>query len=170
MAWKDKWDGVRIPGIMRASNKRVTLGLDCDSSSADAVVDSMVTRVMLTCEMSSTGRQPLAKFNQKTQGERPENVPSTVKCATGGNAAGAGVRARLAHARTQRPPPAGPKLRQKVRGPPRRKIQAAPLLRAAQRDSRLFRAPGPPGDQADDRLRKREDAGRTPQRETRPVY
>ena len=105
-------DGVRIPGIMRASNKRVTLGLDCDSSSTDAFVDSIVTRVILPCEMSSTGRQPLARFNQKTKGERPENVPSTVKCATGGNAAGAGVRTRLAHARTQRPPPAGPKLRQ----------------------------------------------------------
>ena len=39
-----------------------------------------------------------------------------------------------------------------------------------QRDSRLFRAPGPPGDQADDRLKKRVDAGLTPQRQTRPVY
>jgi len=37
-----------------------------------------------------------------------------------------------------------------------------------QRDSRLFRAPGPPGDQADDRLRKRVDAGLTPRGKDAP--
>jgi len=38
-----------------------------------------------------------------------------------------------------------------------------------QRDSRLFRAPGPPGDQADDRLRKRVDAGPHPARQRRAL-
>ena len=97
-------DGVGILGIMRASNKRVTLGLDCDASSADAFVDSMVTRVILPCEMSSTGRQPLARTQRenerRTSRERPEHskVRNRRQCRRGRSTRAASTRAHPAAA------------------------------------------------------------------------
>jgi hypothetical protein len=112
----------RIPLCMRSMNNLVTLGLGCEpASAAESRVKSIGARETLPCKMRIKGRQSLARTLLKNDEVPKEKVPSTVKCATGGNAAGAGVRARLAHARTQRPPPAGPKLRQKVRSPPRQK-------------------------------------------------
>ena len=164
-------DGVGILGIMRASNKRVTLGLDCDASSADAFVDSMVTREILPCEKKHgplTTRKVQPENERRTSRERPEHskVRNRRQCRRGRSARAASTRAHPAAATRRSEAPS-----KSARSTPSKKFKQ--LLYCGlprQRDSRLFRAPGPPGDQADDRLKKRVDAGRTPQRETRPVY
>ena len=164
-------DGVGILGIMRASNKRVTLGLDCDASSADAFVDSIVTRVILPCEKqhgTSTTRKVQPENERRTSRERPEHskVRNRRQCRRGRSTRAASTRAHPAAATRRSEAPS-------------RKGEIHPVQKFKQLlycgppsswDGRFSRAPGPPGDQADDRLKKRVDAGLTPQRQTRPVY
>ena len=96
-------DGVGILGIMRASNKRVTLGLDCDASSADAFVDSMVTREILPCEKKHgplTTRKVQPENERRTSRERPEHskVRNRRQCRRGRSTRAASTRAHPAAA------------------------------------------------------------------------
>jgi len=88
---------------MRASNKRVTLGLDCDASSADAFVDSMVTREILPCEKKHgplTTRKVQPENERRTSRERPEHskLRNRRQCRRGRSTRAASTRAHPAAA------------------------------------------------------------------------
>ena len=68
MAWKD--NGTGIPGCMRAVNRRVTLGLDCESSSADARVES---------RPATNGPRSIACYLAATLREWPLSVARRVR-------------------------------------------------------------------------------------------
>ena len=159
-----------ILGIMRASNKRVTLGLDCDASSADAFVDSMVTREILPCEKKHgplTTRKVQPENERRTSRERPEHskVRNRRQCRRGRSTRAASTRAHPAAATRRSEAPS-----QSARSTPSKNSSSSSTAAVDPQGQPPLPSLWPTVDQADDRLRKRVDAGLPPPRQTRPVY
>jgi hypothetical protein len=161
---------VGILGIMRASNKRVTLGLDCDASSADAFVDSMVTRVILPCEKKHgplTTRKVQPENERRTSRERPEHskVRNRRQCRRGRSTRAASTRAHPAAA-TRRSEAQS----QSARSTPSKNSSSSSTAAVDPQGQPPLPSLWPPVDQADDRIGSVWMRGLTPQRRTCPVY
>jgi hypothetical protein len=138
---------------MRASNKRVTLGLDCESSSADARVESRPAtncpRSIACCSAARVekNQRPSLHRGKTKKPTAHKQVRYRQPCCRGRSARAAGTRAHPADA-TRRSEDAA----EKNASPPRQTSSSSSTAAVDPQGQPSLPSLWPPGDQADDRL------------------